>query len=98
MAATIELSVRPGTGDDLIDKRLIKWFGFLIRDCLVDHGDSVVIVESHSTCGPAGRQTFDVAVVIEPWSENPGLVFRNPTTVGLAEKVVAFIKTRPWEN
>lgn len=64
----------------------------------------VVLIDSHSTCGPAGRQTFEgVALVFclwlgTGWHPNPAVCFRNPTTIGLSERIIEFVKTRPWED
>lgn len=59
--------------------------------------DQVAVIDSHSTCGPMGRQTFPaVAVVLEFNGPNPGLAVHGLSTVSLTEKLVQYVKTRPW--
>lgn len=95
--AVTDLSIRTMTftklvqdGENWLDDRDSRFVGPL---------DRVAVVDSHSTCGPAGRQTFRaVAIVLELDSPNPGLAIHGLSTVSLAEKVVTFVKTRPWED
>ena len=95
--AVTDLSCRIGfLGDDLPDWVTTDQERWIDRS---PGGTRIVLVDSHSTCGPAGRQEFPgVAVVFQLDSPNPGLLIRCPTTVGLTEKIVAFVKTRPWEG
>lgn len=73
-----------------------SWLGNSARLFLQDE---IVVIDSISTCGPAGHQTFPaVAVVLEQDSPNPGLAINGLSTVELVEKIVSFVKTRPWED
>lgn len=76
----------------------------LFEQGALDPADDVVLIDSHSTCGPAGRWEFPaVALVLdltlngEP-HPNPGLLLRQPTTVGMLERIIEYVKSRPWED
>lgn len=61
-------------------------------------GDRIRI-DAQATCGPRGGfESRGVAYVYEPENPNPGVVFGQIVGVNLAEQVIEFVKTRPWEN
>ena len=67
--------------------------------------DGRLFLQANSTCGPAGHQQFEVAEVVEQDSPNPGIIFQRTkvnkkgiVTLGMAEKIVAYVKERPWDK
>jgi|ETNvirnome_2_130_1030620.scaffolds.fasta_scaffold03317_4 hypothetical protein len=59
-----------------------------------------IIIDAIATCSIVGSQKpHMVARVMEPDNPNPGIVFEDEiTTLGMAEKIIAYVKEKPWEQ